>query len=394
MSCSDDDYDSSEPIYNDGGDGYGSGDSGGGDGDGVSPTDQSKTYSLGSIGDGSISGTATFIEMNDNTVTIELELQGTPDGGEHPAHIHFNSVVETGGVAKTLASVDGTTGESSTNFASLDDDTPISYADIIDYDGHINVHLSPDNLETLVAQGDIGGNELTGTTKTYNLDEADLSGINGTAEFAERANGTALLTVSLEGTSEGDVHPSHIHANNLASGGESIVDLNDVDGGTGIAKTHISEYNDETPLSYNDILSLDAHINVHLSGTEMSTIIAEGNIGANDGSTEGNTTNFDVSNGGASAYVFNDGGFTNANNPNLTLKRGETYTFTVNSPGHPFYINSSQGTGTSNAYDNGVTNNGATDGTITFTVPDNAPDTLYYNCEFHSAMTGTITITD
>lgn len=354
-------------------------------------TGNSKTYDLGSVGGSSVSGTATFKEMNDNSITVELDLDGTPDGGEHPAHIHFNSVVETGGIARSLTSVDGSTGKSSTNFSALDDSSSISYDDLLDYDGHINVHLSSDDL-TVVAQGDVGGNELTETTKTYTLNEADVSGISGTAEFAKRANGTALLTVTLEGTDAGDVHPSHIHANDVVTGGESIVDLTAVDGGTGIAMTHIAEFNDGNPLSYNDILTLDAHINVHLSGTEMSTYIAEGNIGSNEGQTQ--TVNYDVTNSGSSAYTFNGGSFTNASNPDLTLKRGRTYTFTVNASGHPFYINTVNTTGSDNAYTSGVTNNGASDGTITFTVPDDAPDTLYYNCSIHSMMNGTITITD
>jgi plastocyanin len=66
----------------------------------------------------------------------------------------------------------------------------------------------------------------------------------------------------------------------------------------------------------------------------------------------------------------------------------------VDIPGHPFFINTAQGTGTANTYNSGVTNNGAVSGTITFTVPTNAPNTLYYNCQFHSSMNGTITITD
>ena len=66
----------------------------------------------------------------------------------------------------------------------------------------------------------------------------------------------------------------------------------------------------------------------------------------------------------------------------------------MNTEGHPFYINTTQGTGTTNSYNSGVTNNGAVSGTITFTVPMDAPNTLYYNCEFHGSMTGTITVTD
>ena len=118
------------------------------------------------------------------------------------------------------------------------------------------------------------------------------------------------------------------------------------------------------------------------------------NVNTETALPDNSLTNYEVTNSGATAYVFNDSGFTNESNPNLTLTRGETYTFTVNSPGHPFIIKSIQGTGTNNDYNNGVTNNGIASGTVTFTVPSNAPDTLYYNCEFHSSMTGIITISN
>ena len=81
--------------------------------------------------------------------------------------------------------------------------------------------------------------------------------------------------------------------------------------------------------------------------------------------------------------------------PDLSLTRGETYTFII-SVGvvHPFWIKSVQGTGTDNAYNNGVSINGITSGAIIFTVPENAPDFLYYNCKNHSTMTGIIRIID
>ena len=103
---------------------------------------------------------------------------------------------------------------------------------------------------------------------------------------------------------------------------------------------------------------------------------------------------FDVTNQGASAYVFNGEDLSNAVNPNMTLKRGEMYEFDMNTPGHPFFIKTAQTLGTGDTYDNGVNNNGASSGTVTFTVPDTAPDTLFYICEFHSSMTGTFTIVD
>lgn len=103
---------------------------------------------------------------------------------------------------------------------------------------------------------------------------------------------------------------------------------------------------------------------------------------------------YDVTNQGATAYIFNSENLENAENPDFTLQRGQTYEFVVNTPGHPFLIKSVQGTGTDNTYDQGVINNGASQATITFTVPDTAPDTLFYNCEFHGAMTGVFTIID
>ena len=45
-----------------------------------------------------------------------------------------------------------------------------------------------------------------------------------------------------------------------------------------------------------------------------------------------------------------------------------------------------------NLYTTGVVNAGADSGDITFTVPYNAPDTLYYRCQYHSGMGGVVTI--
>lgn len=92
---------------------------------------------------------------------------------------------------------------------------------------------------------------------------------------------------------------------------------------------------------------------------------------------------------GLSAYTING-----TNNATLTLMRGVTYLFNVNASGHPFWINGVSGTGTGHAYTNGVIGNGAQGGTLTFAVPTNAPATLFYNCQFHSAMKGTLNIND
>jgi len=108
-----------------------------------------------------------------------------------------------------------------------------------------------------------------------------------------------------------------------------------------------------------------------------------------------NKKTFTVTNSGASAYSFSGvgtgEGFANSN-PTLYLTRGETYTFSLNASGHPFYINTVNATGTGNQYANGVSGQGTQVGTLTFTVPMNAPKKLYYNCQYHSGMNGTIYI--
>jgi hypothetical protein len=54
--------------------------------------------------------------------------------------------------------VDGASGMSMTNIMMLDDDTPITYEELLTFDGYINVHLSMQELATIVAQGNIGSN--------------------------------------------------------------------------------------------------------------------------------------------------------------------------------------------------------------------------------------------
>jgi len=80
--------------------------------------------------------------------------------------------------------------------------------------------------------------------------------------------------------------------------------------------------------------------------------------------------------------------------PILTLERGKTYEFDVSSPGHPFWIKTEQINGTSDGYSQGITNNGISNGKLTFTVPSDAPSKLYYSCQIHSGMTGVINIVD
>ena len=105
---------------------------------------------------------------------------------------------------------------------------------------------------------------------------------------------------------------------------------------------------------------------------------------------------FVITNNNSSSFDFEGLG----SNPTLTLFRGETYKFNVNAIEtfggieYPFWIRTQQLEGITEVYDYniGMVNNGDSRGTITFTVPYNAPNKLYYVSQNRSSMGGKIEI--
>lgn len=132
--------------------------------------------------------------------------------------------------------------------------------------------------------------------------------------------------------------------------------------------------------------------NITVDGANPNFYV-EGNIlykvsGVNNTATTHNVSVGAVS--GTNRYLIDSQSY-----PALTFTRGSTYTLNINTTGHPFWIQTTDNWGSydsSNTYNNGVTNNGATSGTITFVVPYDAPNTLYYRCQHHTGMGNTINI--
>ena len=101
---------------------------------------------------------------------------------------------------------------------------------------------------------------------------------------------------------------------------------------------------------------------------------------------------WEINANGASDYTFSGPGFpTTQNDPTIYVQRGQTYAFdnTVQAASHPFRIQSTQGlAGT--PYTSGQTGSGTS--VLYWTVPMDAPTTLYYQCTLHAAMQGTINV--
>ena len=92
------------------------------------------------------------------------------------------------------------------------------------------------------------------------------------------------------------------------------------------------------------------------------------------------------------AAVFGAYEINGVKNPTLFVRRGQTYTFNLNTQNHPFYLQTT-GNGHQSAHIyGGFSGNGQTSGEYQWVVPQDAPDELFYQCKFHSVMFGKITV--
>ena len=144
----------------------------------------------------------------------------------------------------------------------------------------------------------------------------------------------------------------------------------------------------DTGGGYTDLQSLQGAPNRFLRQPFNRSVVYE--VTTEEGYTSAAPVTFNVTNN-AGLYVFSGGA--TGNNPMFTLIRGQRYVFNVNAVGHPFWIKTTLTLGPDDAY-YGASNNGTDNGVITFVVPMDAPDELFYNCQYHETMRGMIMISD
>ena len=117
--------------------------------------------------------------------------------------------------------------------------------------------------------------------RRYTLSPLNNSGVSGTAVFTKVDDATTKVVLELTGTSAGSSHPAHLHGNDAASGGPIVLDFTPVDGASGKSETMVTALNDGTPVTYEELIGFDGHVNVHKSATELSVMLAQGNVGSN-----------------------------------------------------------------------------------------------------------------
>lgn len=117
--------------------------------------------------------------------------------------------------------------------------------------------------------------------REYAINSVSDPAIYGTITFTKQGESSTLVRIVLEGTTSGDSHPTHIHANSSSQGGPIVINLSNVNGETGISETLVTQLDNGTAINYEGLLDFNGHANVHLSPAAMATLIAQGDIGSN-----------------------------------------------------------------------------------------------------------------
>ena len=388
------------------------------------------SYNLSAQNNSGVTGTVTFWRAGPDTtlVTLALDPSATNPNVSHPAHIHLNSVSEGGGIEYYLSAVNGSAPNGTT---ARKIGVPIE--DLATFDGHVNVHASPANLETVVAQGNIGAN-AEGTegeglnfvdsprATTYPLNASPTEGsvlsggITGTVRFEELTSSQTLVTYALDtdGSVENYVGSDvtvaqigHIHENTVAEGG-SIV--------SGPFSGYLGSVAPTDPAArssriinagFDELTSYDGYVNIHQSNANAQYVFAQGNIGANaiDATIE-------VNNQGTAAWEVTDVrgesgvASTGTANPSFSLTVGHRYRIDNNAGlgAHPFALE----TGTDGDYllrqepdksgsfeDTPDVRYVEDDEGITFTFTQALADEVAaYQCTFHGSMEGGVGTSD
>jgi len=254
----------------------------------------------------------------------------------------------------------------------------------------------------------LGAEQITSSISATNADLTQISAsyaailsilANGTGSFNFRPNTSASKQIGND-----IIQPIGSVATNYTSSVSSSFNniINIIKSGLSVKPTYVANTSGSIKAGNTEQIMLGvtsslATINsVSASFSIVYNILANG-TGSNILPIPGNhQKSFVITNTNSSSFDFEGIG----SNPTLTLFRGETYKFNVDAIEtfggleYPFWIRTQQieGIGERFDYNIGMVNNGDSRGTITFTVPYNAPNKLYYVSQNRSSMGGEINI--
>ena len=298
----------------------------------------------------------------------------------------FKGIV-VNGATSTISNLNITGVVTATTFKGALEATSASFSSNIDANGDLDVdgHTNLDNVNISGVATVTGNLTVGGST---------LQAVNGAFSNNITAN---------QGTFGGNITGPLLNIS-PASGNDGIILLNSAGGQNNDFSRIRQAIADDSFIienkssgSYESFFkgNSDRAAELHYQGNKKLETLTSGAKVTGDLEITGNIINnsktYTVTNFLASHYVI--GG---EYDPNLYFARGRTYILNMNASGHPLHIQTVSGQyDSSNLYTTGVTVTGNREtGTITFSVPSDAPDLLYYQCVNHTGMTGKIHVVD
>ena len=128
---------------------------------------------------------------------------------------------------------------------------------------------------------------FTGNEVTFQLIPGEVSGIQttGTMTIKERTGGDAQIDITLNGVLNGATHPVHLHFGSLDDDGLVATYLSEIreEDGIGKSATILQELDDNTRITYTNLLAFDGSIKIHFeeNGPLEDSILGAVNIGIN-----------------------------------------------------------------------------------------------------------------
>ena len=253
----------------------------------------------------------------------------------------------------------------------------------------VKTDLSLNNVENTAISTWTGSSNITtvGTLTSLDIDNLKLDGnaitstdTNGNINITPNGSGNIVLDGVSWVTSDGSAGQV------LVTNGLGTLSWSNLPTPTyGIGNTNAVRI-DHASVADNDFAKFTANGLEGRSAAEVKTDLDVNSYKIFSVSTSGNN------------YRWNN---SSTNNEDVILVRGLTYYIDLSVSGHPFRIQTSGNNTSGTLYTSGITHSDGstgssahnkTSGRLTFTVPYDAPNTLYYQCQYHTNMYGKFVI--
>ena len=306
-------------------------------------------------------------------------------------------------------------GDNATNISNINQVTATTFSGALS--GNATSATTATNVTVADESSDTTCNVLFTTGATGNLapksgTNLTFNSANGTLTATEFSGGGAGIT-GLSASQVGaladivsDTTPQlggNLDVNNKDITGTGNVNLtgivtatNFVGGGaglTGITAGQVGAITDlvsDTTPQLGGNLDLNSKLINGTGGINVTGIVTASSFDGNITGIATYTSEWIITSNGSSDYKFTGPGFDGTElDPTIYLVRGQEYKFTNNMGAHPFQIRTAIN---GSAYNDGISNNGVSNGTLTWDVQMDAPNVLYYQCTSHAGMVGKIYI--